>query len=170
MAIHLGTKIYFCCARNWIWHCHCVVMLRQGVAMMKHAALFTLISLALTCPVIAKPHHGHHAQHYAARKSHQAHHSATRKSRHDRQYAERRSRRDRQYDERNSHHADHYSARKSHDSDHFASHASHSGITCEMVRAYVAKVGLGQAIAMAKSAGISAVDEQRARQCLGNKI
>jgi hypothetical protein len=134
-------------------------MWRQGVAMMKHAALFTLISLALTCPVIAKPHHGHHAHHYATRKSHRDH-----------QYAEHNSRHDHQYVERDSHHADHYTARKSHDSDRFASHASHSGITCEMVRAYVAKVGLGQAMAMAKSAGISALDEQRARQCLANKI
>ena len=93
--------------------------------MMKHAALLTLISLALSCPVIAKPHHVRH-HHYAARKSH---------------------------------HADHYPA-----------HASHSGITCDMVRAYVAKVGLGQAIAMAKSAGISAGEEERARQCLAKKI
>jgi hypothetical protein len=145
-------------------------MLRQGVAMMKHAALFTLISLALTCPVIAKPYHGHHAHHYATRKSHHDHQYAERNSRHDRQYAEHRSRHDHQYVERDSRHAEHYTARKSHDSDRYASHASHSGITCEMVRAYVAKVGLGQAIAMAKSAGISALDEQRARQCLANKI
>jgi hypothetical protein len=145
-------------------------MLRQGVAMMKHAALFTLISLALTCPVIAKPHHSHHAQHFAARKSHHAHRYAIRKSRHHHHYAEHRSRRDQQGVERNWHHADHYAAHRSYDSDRYASHASHSGITCEMVRAYVAKVGLGQAIAMAKSAGISALDEQRARQCLANKI
>lgn len=138
--------------------------------MMKHAALFTLISLALTCPVIAKPHHGDHTQHDAARKSLHAHHYTTRKSQHDHHYAERRSHHDQQDVERNSHHADHYAAHKSHDSDRFASHASHSGITCEMVRAYVAKVGLGQAMAMAKSAGISAADEQRARQCLANKI
>lgn len=124
--------------------------------MMKCAALFTLISLALTCPVIAKPHHAHH---YAIRKSHRDH-----------RYAERRSRRDQRNVERNSHHSNHYAVRRSHDFDRFASHVSHSAITCEMVRAYVAKVGLGQAIAMAKSAGISAVDEQRARQCLANKI
>jgi hypothetical protein len=120
--------------------------------------------------VIAKPHHSHHAQHYAARKSHHAHHYAIRKSHHDHHYAERRSRREQQDVEHNSHHADHYIARRSHDTDRFASHTSHSGITCEMVRAYVAKMGLGQAIAMAKSAGISVLDEQRARQCLANKI
>jgi hypothetical protein len=105
-----------------------------GVAKMKHAALFTLISLALTCPVVAKPHHAHHD---AAGKSH---------------------------------HADRYASRKSHDVNQYAAHAAHSGITCEMVRAYVAKVGMGQAIAMAKSAGMSAADEERARHCLANKI
>jgi transposase-like protein len=145
-------------------------MLRPGVAMMKHAVLFTLISLALICPVMAKPHHGDHPQHDAARKSHHAHHYATRKSHHDHHYAERRSHHDQQDVERSSHHANRYAAHRSHDSDRFASHISHSGITCDMVRAYVAKVGLGQAIAMAKSAGISAADEQRARQCLANKI
>lgn len=134
--------------------------------MMKHAALFTLISLALTCPVIAKPHHGHHD---AARKSHHAHHYTTRKSRHGHDYAARKSHHDR-YTERKSHRAEHDVARKSHDAHEYAAHASHSAITCEMVRAYVAKVGLGQAIALAKSAGISAADEQRARQCLANKI
>ncbi len=113
--------------------------------MMKHAALFALISLALTCPVIAKSHHTHY---YAVRKSHHADHYAARKS----------------------HHADRYAAGKSRDARHYAAQASHSGITCEMVRAYIAKVGLGQAIAMAKSAGISATDEQRARQCLQNRI
>src|ERR1700761_1254781 len=145
-------------------------MLRQGVAMMKHAVLFTLISLALTCPVIAKPHHSQHTHHYAARKSHHAQHFATRKSRHDHHYADRKWRRDRQDAARDSHNTDHYAVHRSHESDGYASHPSHSGITCEMVRAYGAKGGLGQAIAMAKSAGISAVDEQRARQCLANKI
>jgi hypothetical protein len=124
--------------------------------MMKHVALFTLISLALTCPVIAKPHHAHH---YAARNFHHADRYATRKSHHGDHYATRKS-----------DHADRYAADKSRDARHYAAHVSHAGITCEMVRAYIAKVGLGQAIAMAKSAGISAVDEQRARQCLQNRI
>lgn len=101
---------------------------------MKYAALFTLLSFALACPVTAKPHHlrhHHHHRHEAARTSH---------------------------------HADHYTAQDT------AAHTSHSGITCEMVRAYVAKVGMSQAIAMAKSTGISAADEQRARQCLAKRI
>lgn len=136
--------------------------------MLKHAALFTLISLALTCPVIAKPHRAHdhaadkshHARHYAARRSHRGDEYATRKSHHGHDYAA-----------RNSHHEYHRDAAgKSHDAHHLAAHATHSGITCEMVRAYVAQVGLGQAIAMAKSAGISAAEEERARHCLANKI
>lgn len=98
---------------------------------MKYAALFTLLSFALSCPVTAKPHHFHTSQH--------------------------------RHEARTSHRTDHYAT-------HDAAHASHSGITCEMVRAYVAQVGMGQAIAMAKSAGISAADEQRARQCLAKKI
>jgi hypothetical protein len=102
------------------------------MAIMKYAALVTLLSLALSYPVTAKPHHFHHHR-YAARTSH---------------------------------HADHYT-RAAHS---VTAHASHSGITCEMVRAYVAKVGMSQAIAMAKSAGISAGDEERARQCLAKKI
>jgi len=100
---------------------------------MKYAALLTLLSFALSCPVMAKPHrlhHTHHRHHYAARTSH---------------------------------HAEHHTAQ-------YTAHASRAGITCEMVRAYVAKVGMGQAIAMAKSAGISAADEQRARQCLAKRI
>ena len=44
---------------------------------------------------------------------------------------------------------------------------THSQITCEMVREYVAQVGLEQAMAMAQSAGITVSDKQRARRCLG---
>ena len=46
---------------------------------------------------------------------------------------------------------------------------SHSGITCDMVRAYVAQVGLAQAIAMAQTAGITASARERARRCLAEK-
>jgi hypothetical protein len=48
--------------------------------------------------------------------------------------------------------------------------ATHAHITCDMVRAYVAQVGLVQARAMALSAGMSAAEERRAKQCLENKI
>jgi hypothetical protein len=51
------------------------------------------------------------------------------------------------------------------------SHAStHPQITCEMVRAYVAQVGLVQAKAMALSEGITASEERRAMRCLEKKI
>jgi len=126
---------------------------------MKHAALLTLLSFALCCPVMAKPHsdkhfhHHHHHEaarashpHYAAPASHHAgHHTGA------------------------GHRADHHTRTSEH-ADRDTAHTSHSGITCEMVRAYVAKVGMGQAIAMAKSAGISAAEEERARQCLAKKI
>jgi hypothetical protein len=46
---------------------------------------------------------------------------------------------------------------------------AHSGITCEMVRAYVAQVGLAQAVAMAQSAGITSSEKERARRCLAEK-
>jgi hypothetical protein len=46
---------------------------------------------------------------------------------------------------------------------------SHSGITCEMVRAYVAQVGLAQAQAMAESNGITSSEKERARRCLAEK-
>ena len=76
------------------------------------------------------------------------------------------------YFHRHNHHD--FAVRPSHRTHHYTArdgaHASHAGITCEMVRDYVAKVGLGQAIAMAQSAGISAADEQRARKCLANRI
>jgi hypothetical protein len=137
--------------------------------MMKHAALFTLISLALTCPVIAKSHHAHH---HVADKSHHSRHYAAHRAHHGQDYAARNPHRAHHHDTASNarHEYDHDAAGKTRDAHHLAAHATHSGITCEMVRAYVAKVGLGQAMAMAKSAGISAADELRARQCLANKI
>ena len=48
--------------------------------------------------------------------------------------------------------------------------ASHSGITCEMVRTYVAQVGLVQAKAMAQAAGITDSEKREAVQCLEKKI
>ena len=45
---------------------------------------------------------------------------------------------------------------------------AHAQITCGMVRAYVAQVGLSQARAMALSAGMTAAQERRARRCLEN--
>jgi hypothetical protein len=43
-------------------------------------------------------------------------------------------------------------------------------LTCEMVRAYVAQIGLAQAKAMAQAAGMTASEEREAVQCLEKKI
>jgi hypothetical protein len=47
---------------------------------------------------------------------------------------------------------------------------SHSRITCEMVREYVAQVGVVQAKAMAQAAGITESEKREAVQCLEKKI
>jgi hypothetical protein len=47
---------------------------------------------------------------------------------------------------------------------------AHSSITCEMVRSYVAQVGVEQAKAMAQAAGMTAAEEARARHCLAHKV
>lgn len=47
---------------------------------------------------------------------------------------------------------------------------SHANITCDMVRAYVAQVGLVEAKAVAQSAGMTASDERRAMRCLDKKV
>jgi hypothetical protein len=64
----------------------------------------------------------------------------------------------------------HYVSRATHHVNRDANRASesdsHAGITCEMVRAYVAQVGLAQAVAMAESAGITSSEKERARRCL----
>ncbi len=44
--------------------------------------------------------------------------------------------------------------------------SSHSRISCEMVRAYVAQVGLAQAKAMAEAAGMTESEARAAAQCL----
>ncbi len=68
-----------------------------------------------------------------------------------------------------THHGHRYAARAIHHANHATEHVSHSGITCEMVRAYVAQVGLAQAAAMAQSAGITSAEKERARRCLAEK-
>jgi hypothetical protein len=114
--------------------------------MKSRAALLTFGLLAACCPAMAKAHHGHHdhyARHYAARTVHHANLA---------------------HRVHGAHHAD--AAQRTKVSDE---HVSHSGITCEMVRAYVAQVGLAQAAAMAQSAGISAEEKDRAKHCLEQK-
>jgi uncharacterized protein YdeI (BOF family) len=48
--------------------------------------------------------------------------------------------------------------------------SSHSRTTCDMVRAYVAQVGLEQAKAMAQAAGVTEAQAREAAQCLEKRI
>jgi hypothetical protein len=56
-----------------------------------------------------------------------------------------------------------------HHADRSVERDAHAGITCDMVRAYVAQVGLAQAVAMAQSAGMTSSEKERARRCLAEK-
>ena len=67
------------------------------------------------------------------------------------------------------HHGHRHAARVVHHANSASEHESHPGITCEMVRAYVAQVGLAQAAAMAQSAGITPAEKERAKRCLAEK-
>lgn len=71
------------------------------------------------------------------------------------------------------HHADRHQVDRHHADRHHADRSgerdSHSGITCDMVRAYVAQVGLAQAVAMAQSAGMTSSEKERAKRCLAEK-
>jgi hypothetical protein len=49
-----------------------------------------------------------------------------------------------------------------------ADQQAHSHITCDMVRSYVAQVGVEQARATARAQGMTTADEQRARRCLAH--
>lgn len=105
---------------------------------MKKTALLALASIAVVSPSMAKSHYHHHA--YRTRSYHHV-------------YAER------------SHHR--VAAEKSHHHVYAEKAAgAHAHITCDMVRAYVAQVGLVQARAMALSAGMTADEERRAKRCL----
>jgi hypothetical protein len=61
-----------------------------------------------------------------------------------------------------SHHASRQNHESRHHSDHPAIQQTHSHITCDMVRSYVAQVGLAQAKAMAQAAGMTVSEERRA--------
>ena len=109
---------------------------------MKKTALLILASIAIVSPSMAKSHHYHHVDRT------RSHHHV---------YAER------------SHHR--VSAEKSHHRVYAEKPAgAHAHITCEMVRAYVAQVGLVQARAMAQSAGMTADEERRAKHCLQSGV
>ena len=47
---------------------------------------------------------------------------------------------------------------------------THAHVTCGMVRAYVAQVGLEQARAMARAAGMTASEERQARRCIESRV
>jgi hypothetical protein len=46
----------------------------------------------------------------------------------------------------------------------------HSRITCDMVRTYVAQLGLEQARAMAQAAGMTPSEQRLARRCLADRV
>jgi hypothetical protein len=112
------------------------------------AAIFATASLATAVyPVAAKPNHGYQRSHYGNQQAHYAHQNlrrATLNTRH--AYRELRG------------------ARAS-----GGNSTDHSHITCDMVRSYVAQVGLQQARAMAVAAGMTPTEERQARQCLASR-
>ena len=112
---------------------------------MKSVALLTLGLLSASCPAMAQPHHAHQ---HVARTAHHTHVTRHHVTRHARAI---------------------HRAKVTHHADASAERVSHSGITCEMVRAYVAQVGLAQATAMAQANGITAAEKDRARRCLAQK-
>jgi hypothetical protein len=124
------------------------------------ALLFVLFTFS--CPAMARPHR---IRHFEAHRisHHEARHLRRYEAHHVRRFESHRISR---YE---SHHVRRFESHRRRAS-RYGGRGSHSGITCEMVRAYVAKVGLSQAITMAKSAGMTSSDEQRARRCLSNKI
>jgi hypothetical protein len=108
---------------------------------MKKTALLALIAVAVSSPSMAKSHH-----HYLVHRTASHHHVYAEKSHH------------RGYAEKSDHHV--YAEKPA---------SSHANITCDMVRAYVAQVGLVQARAMALSEGMTASEELRAKRCLESK-
>jgi hypothetical protein len=132
-----------------------------GPTTMKKTALLALVFVCVSWPVMAKPHH------FYSEDRHSSHHDSHR-------YGDYRSR-DHAADYR-SHHADHHLSRHHaddhdgyrHDGERRGAGETHSHISCEMVRSFVAQVGLAQAKAMAHAAGMTASEERRARQCLAS--
>ena len=123
---------------------------------MKNTALLTLVFVGISWPVMAKPHYeSHHYGYHHARYEghHYGYHHARYEGRH---YG---------YHDR-AHEND---AREAGAHERGAGER-HSHITCEMVRSYVAQVGLAQAKAMAQAAGMTASEERRARQCLFHRV
>jgi hypothetical protein len=112
------------------------------------ATIFVTMGLATAVgPVAAKPNHGYQQAHYGnqpGRYAHQNRRGAGLNTRH-------------AYRDLSGTHGS------------AGNVADHSQITCDMVRSYVAQVGLQQARAMAVAAGMSRSEERHARQCLASK-
>ena len=117
---------------------------------MKKTAFLFLIFATAAYPAVAKPdHHNQRYQHAVASHAHQSHqtHNAWQAYR------------------------AHPAARHVYQASQPAANVgSHSNITCDVVRSYVAQVGLAQARAMAAAAGMTAAEERRARECLANRV
>ena len=118
---------------------------------MKKTAFLFLIFATAAYPAVAKPdHHNQRYQHAVvanhAHQSHQAHNA------------------------RQAYRAHPAAWRVYQASQPAANVGSHSSITCDVVRSYVAQVGLAQARAMAAAAGMTAAEERRARECLANRV
>ena len=72
-----------------------------------------------------------------------------------------------------THHRHHHLYRKMHEQGVTTKEkpaVSHAHVTCDMVRAYVAQVGLEQAKTMALSAGMTPTEARRAARCLEKKV
>jgi hypothetical protein len=111
---------------------------------MKKTAPLALVFVCVSWPLMAKSHH------FDSGDRHRSHHESHRYGHHE-----------------GRHHAyDH--DRYRHNSEPQGVGETHSHITCDMVRSYVAQVGLAQARAMAHAAGMTASEERRARQCLAS--
>ena len=65
-----------------------------------------------------------------------------------------------------THHTNKYGHRRAY---HHGATETHSQITCEMVRSYVAQVGVAQARATAQANGMTSSEEQTARRCLAHQ-
>jgi hypothetical protein len=124
---------------------------------MKKTALLALFFVCVAWPAMAKSHH------FYSEDRHSSHHDSHR-------YGDYRSRHHadhHQADHRNRRHADDHDDYR-HDGERRGAGETHSHISCEMVRSFVAQVGLAQAKAMAHAAGMTASEERRARQCLAS--
>jgi hypothetical protein len=116
---------------------------------MKKTALLTAILVMTAYPLMAKPYQGHQHAQLGYQRSHHA-------------YAYQNVHR--------TYQTRHVFGGAQHGHALSNNLGDHSHITCDMVRSYVAQVGLEQAKAMAIAAGMTASEERRARQCLANRV